>query len=113
MKISFIDSGVLIAADRGDGLIAARAMGVLDDPAREFASSVFVRLEILPKAVYHRKAEEAEFYQAYFDAVTHWADGLDQLVQEAERQACQLGLAAIDALHVAAALTVGAEEIVT
>jgi predicted nucleic acid-binding protein len=113
MKVTFIDAGVLIAAARGEGPIAARAMEILDDPTREFASSVFVRLEVLPKAIYHRNAEEAEFYQAFFDAVTHWADGLEQIIRTAEREASNLGLAVMDALHLAAALAVGAEEIVT
>jgi predicted nucleic acid-binding protein len=113
VKVTFIDAGVLIAAARGEGPIAARAMEILDDPAREFASSVFVRLEVLPKAIYHRKTEEAEFYQAFFDSVTRWANGLEQIVQVAEQQASSLGLATLDALHLAAALAVGAEEIVT
>ena len=48
MKLTFVDAGVLIAAVRGTEEIAKRALQVLDDPELNFASSVFVRLEVLP-----------------------------------------------------------------
>lgn len=72
MKRTYIDAGVLIAAVRGSGPIAQRALDILDDPDREFASSIFVKLEVLPKAIYHKSEVEAAFYQAFFDAVLHW-----------------------------------------
>jgi predicted nucleic acid-binding protein len=49
MALTFIDSGVLIAAFRGRDELSERAMAVLDDPDRSFASSEFVRLEVLPR----------------------------------------------------------------
>lgn len=113
MKCTFIDTGVLIAAARGQNDVAVRAMAILDDPNREFASSIFVKLEVLPKAIYNQKTPEATFYQAFFDAVTHWAKVEESLIANAFQEACQLGLSAIDALHVAAALSVKAEELIT
>ena len=113
MKRTFIDTGVLIAAARGQNDVAARAMAILDDPNREFASSIFVKLEVLPKAIYNQKTAEAAFYQAFFDAVTHWAKAEESVIADAFQEACQLGLSAIDALHVAAALSVNAEELIT
>ena len=61
MKRTFVDTGVLIAAARGSPSVAAAAMKILADPEREFASSVFVQLETLPKAVYFRRSEELRF----------------------------------------------------
>lgn len=61
-----MDSGVLIAAARGTDEAARRAMAVLDDPERSFASSAFVRLEVLPKALRHRREAEARFYETFF-----------------------------------------------
>ncbi|MEQ8468038.1 type II toxin-antitoxin system VapC family toxin [Coleofasciculus sp. E1-EBD-02] len=113
MKRTFIDTGVLIAAARGQNDVAVRAMAILDDPNREFASSLFVKLEVLPKAIYNQKTLEAAFYQAFFDGVTHWAKLEESLIANAFQEACQLGLSAIDALHVAAALSVNAEELIT
>lgn len=113
MKRTYVDAGVLIAAARGRAPIAARAFEILDDPDREFAASIFLKLEVLPKAIYHKNLPEVEFYEAFFNAVTHWADSLDIIAENAYREACDSGLAALDALHVAAAVSVGSAELVT
>ena len=111
--VTFVDAGVLIAAARGVDEIAARALDILDDPNRLFASSVFVRLEVLPKAVFHRKQEEAEFYRTFFRKVSRLAKPGEPLLQSAYRHAVRWGLSAVDALHVAAAKSVRAAELVT
>lgn len=112
-KLTFIDAGVLIAASRGDSEQSKKAISVLDDPSREFISSLFVKLEVLPKAVYNKKKHEAEFYNAFFDSVSLWADDLDLIVKMANQKASEMGLAAMDSLHLAAAISSGAEELVT
>jgi hypothetical protein len=57
---TYIDSGVLIAAFRINGEVGQRAIQALDDPNREFASSIFVQLEVLPKAIYNQQPQEAQ-----------------------------------------------------
>lgn len=113
MTITFIDAGVLIAAARGRTEVSARAMAILDDPSRSFASSEFVRLEVLPKAFFNRKTDEAEFYLEFFRAVTRWPSNTDAVVRHAYEIAVKFGMAALDALHVAAAISAGAQELVT
>lgn len=113
MTRTFIDSGVLIAAARGIDSRSAAAMSVLDDPDREFASSIFVELEVLPKAVYNKQSDEAEFYRTYLSNVTYMPSDLPSMLNQAMDVAKRFGLSALDALHVAAAIAVGAEEIVT
>jgi hypothetical protein len=113
MKITFIDSGVLVTAARGVGEDSEKALEILADSSRQFGSSKFIKLEVSPKAVYHQKIAEARFYELFFSAVTHWADDIEIIIQDAERIACQYGLAAMDALHIAAALSIGAEEFAT
>jgi predicted nucleic acid-binding protein len=113
MKRTFVDAGVLIAAARGTDAVSVSAMEILDDPDREFASGVFVKLELLPKSIFNKKQAEVDFYMAFFDVVAHWATDLDAIAEEAYREACALGLAAMDALHVAAARSTGADEFVT
>lgn len=113
MKLTFIDSGVLVAAARGVGEMSEKALEILEDSEREFASSVFVKLEVLPKAIYNRKPDEAEFYETFFNAVTYWANDVERIIEDAYQIACRYGLASIDSLHVAAALLVGAKELVT
>src|SRR5437868_690445 len=110
---TYIDAGVLITAARGIAPIAIKALEVLDDPNREYVSSMFLKLEVLPKAMYYGNEAEVEFYKAFFDAVIDWADTLDSIVEEAFREAYSSGLAAMDALHVACAASLRAEELVT
>jgi predicted nucleic acid-binding protein len=111
--LTFIDTGVLITATRGQGENCDHALAILQDPDREFASSPFLKLEVLPKAIYNRQSEEIEFYEAYFDAVTYWARDLESIVTAAYQEMAASGLGAMDALHVAAAVMLGATEFIT
>ena len=111
--VTFVDAGVLIAATRGDRALALRALTILGDPDRTFASSPFLRLEVLPKALFHRRTEEVSFLEAYFGRVEVWAAAEPDLVVRAEEEARVLGLSALDALHVAAAIATGSTELVT
>jgi|SRR6185295_3134458 len=110
---TYLDAGVLIAAARGKEPIAIRALEILDDPNRQFVSSIFLRLELLPKPTYFKNSSEVEFYEAVLDSVVEWAGATDLIVDEDYKEACRFGLAALDALHVAAAASVGADELVT
>jgi len=110
---TFVDSGVLLAGARAIGPEAEGALRGLDDPDREFVSSLFLKLEVLPRAVYSKNMIEAEFYQAFFDSVKEWADDLEAVTDLASTVASDFGLGSMDALHVAAAMTLGAQEIVT
>ncbi|MEH1879441.1 MULTISPECIES: hypothetical protein [unclassified Nostoc] len=71
MKITFIDSGVLVTAARGVEEDSEKALKILADSNREFASSKFIKMEVIPKAIYNRKTAEAEFYESFFSAVTY------------------------------------------
>jgi hypothetical protein len=70
-KKTYLDSGVLITAFCGVQSASIRANQMLNDPNREFASSYFVQLEVLPKATFNKQQDEAEFYETFFSAVTH------------------------------------------
>ncbi|MBW4671376.1 MAG: PIN domain-containing protein [Cyanomargarita calcarea GSE-NOS-MK-12-04C] len=113
MKITYIDSGILLSATDGVSRIAEKSLEILGDLNREFASSEFVKLEVMPKAVYNKQTEESQFYEEFFSDVIYWVNNLEQIVQDANSIACKYGLAAMDALHIAAALSVDAEEFVT
>jgi predicted nucleic acid-binding protein len=113
VKLTFVDAGVLIAAARGGNVQAARAMEIFDDPEREFAASPFLRLEVLPQALFNKRVAEAAFYEAFFATVSHWATDLAAVAEIAMREASTNGVEAMDALHVAAAVSVGASELIT
>src|SRR5690348_7841739 len=110
---TFVDSGVLIEAFRGSSAIAISALAILNDANREFATSEFVRLEVLPKPTFQRRLIEVAFYNAFFTTVSQSASITRTLVRLAMRRAEAFGLSAVDALHVAAAETTGAAELIT
>ncbi len=112
-KKTYIDSGVLITAFQGIQPLGIRANQILNDENRELASSCFVQLEVLPKATYNKQQDETEFYETFFSAVIHWATDLEQIIQNAQQIACTYGLAAMDAIHVAAALQIKADQLIT
>lgn len=110
---TYLDAGVLVASVRGNPDPAQAARGLIADPEREFVASVFLRLEVLPKALYHRRTAEANFYHQFFARVVAWAEPSETAADLAEHEAVPSGLSALDALHVAAAMMLGADELVT
>jgi predicted nucleic acid-binding protein len=110
---TFLDAGVLIAAARGIGIIPVRAHTILDDAARTFVTSEYIRMEVLPKALYHRQSQEVLLYERFFARAAQIVSPSVSLIQQAYTEACTFGLAALDALHIAAAKSSGAEEFIT
>lgn len=114
MTRTFLDASVLIAAFRGERHLREAALNLLDDGQRLFVASVFLELEVLPKPVYFRNAEEVRFYRTYFEArVQETAQEMDAVVAIARNEAERCGLGAMDALHLAAARVQDADEFVT
>jgi predicted nucleic acid-binding protein len=103
---------VLIAAATGRDVLLVRALAVLNAPEREFITNVFVRMEILPKAVYFRRQDEVAFYETFF-ASAQFVPCSEALIAQAHSEACRVGLRALDALHIAAAKVSGVEEFIT
>lgn len=113
IKRTYLDSGVLIAAFQGVQSISIRANSILNDENREFVSSEFVKLEVMPKTVYNKQQDELEFYETFFNVVNDWATAREQIIENPYRIACTYGLAAMDSLHVAAAVWLKADELIT
>ena len=112
MKRTFLDAGVLIAAARSTGPDGERAMKFLEDPSRVFLTSPFIHLEVVPKAIYYKKRLERSFYDRYFRNAI-WYRELEKIEAAAQTEAAKTGLAAMDALHLAAAHLSHADEFVT
>jgi len=110
---TYVDANVLIAAFRGIGSHAIKAKDVLDDSNREFIASDILRLELIPKAHYNKRAVEEAFYESYFAAATDFVETTPALMQLAEVEAKACGLAAADAMHIVAAKQAGATEFIT
>ena len=110
---TYVDSGVLIEAYRGSSPLAAPAVAILGDADRQFVTSAFVRLEVLPKPTYYKRLIEVAFYNAFFAAARRSVPVTKAFVQLAMRRAETFGLSAVDSLHVAAAETGHADELIT
>ena len=113
MTRTFLDAGILIAAARGRGIIPVRAHTILDDPERTFVTSDYIRMEVLPKALYHRQSQEGLLYERFFARAVQIVPPSASLMIQAYTEACTCGLSALDALHVAAAKFSGSEEFIT
>jgi predicted nucleic acid-binding protein len=111
--LTYVDSGVLIFAAKGTTEAAALALPFLQDPNREFVTSEYVRLEVLPKATHFQNEAEIEFYNTFFRLNTRTIPTSVALLEFAMEEACRTGLSALDAIHIACAVFGGAEEIVT
>ncbi|MDP8238597.1 MAG: hypothetical protein P9X24_05875 [Candidatus Hatepunaea meridiana] len=113
MKITFVDAGVLIEAARGIGYSARNAFEILDDKDRIFATSIYVKLEVLPKSVFYRYYQETRFYNEFFKNTRIWAIPTIELLERAYDEAVMSGLSAIDAIHIVSAVSIGTDEFVT
>jgi len=110
---TFLDSGVLIAAARATGVLGTRALALFNDPDRVFVTSEFVRMEIFPKAIYYKRQSEVAFYEDFFSDAEQIVPISEPLGHLAYTEACHAGLSGLDALHIAAAKSSGAEEFIT
>lgn len=113
MTLAFIDSGVLINAARGTSPRSPQALDILAADHRQFASSIFVKLEVLPKPICYKQTLEQMFYETFFQGVSCWANDLEPLTHAAYDLATKYGLSAMDSLNVAAAIMLKADEFIT
>jgi len=109
---TFLDSGVLITAARSRGTDQQIALSILGDSNRVFLTSPFLALEVLPKAAFYRQELELSFYERYMASATTY-QGLNRIEKVARAEAARCGLAAMDALHMAAAFLLKADEFIT
>lgn len=110
--LTYIDSGVLIFAAKGTTAAAALALSFLADPNREYVTSDYVRLEVLPKATFHNRTAEVALYDLFFTTTTRSIPTSETLLYALE-EACKTGIHGLDAVHIACAVFAGAEEFIT
>jgi predicted nucleic acid-binding protein len=113
VTLTYIDSGVLIYAAKGTTDAAALALPYLRDSNREYVTSDYVRIEVLPKAIFHKNTTERSFYEAFFAMNVRCVPTSEALLKYAMEEACKTGISGLDAIHVACAVFGGAQEFVT
>ena len=111
MKRTYLDSSVLIQAVQGvDG---QKTGALLEDEDREFVAASFLKLELLPQPTFHKRQAELDFLSAYFSKVAEWLPASESLISAALTEAAAVPLTAVDAIHVAAAKLLRADELIT
>ena len=110
---TLLDTNVLITAFRGQGEAQERAMSLIADANREFVTSDFSKLELLPKPMYFGRAEELQFYQHYLALAVDNVQITPERTQGAFELAARYGLSGPDALQVEAARAAGVLELIT
>jgi hypothetical protein len=88
MKRTYLDSSVLIHAVQGvDG---GKALGLLEDPEREFVAATFLKLELLPQPTFHRRTRELAFLEEFFSRIMAWEHASEALMVDALREAAKV-----------------------
>ena len=109
---TFPDSGVLITAFKGAPQLRELALKILEDPDRVFLTSPFVRLEVLPKAIFNKQADETRFYERFF-ARSVVATNINAILTLGEKEAARSGVGPMDSLHIAAARLLKSDVFIT
>lgn len=109
--LTYLDSGVLIAAAKGNEQWSQRAFQIIDDSSRTFVASPFLRLET--SRMSHGFAEQVAMYDDFLLMADIRFEDAGAAVTKAEEITAKYGVEGLDAMHVASALLVHAVEIIT
>ncbi len=112
MPRDYLDAGILIEAASGAGRASEIALSLLRDPKRTFLSSPYLDLELLPQVILNKRSLQEKFLQGYLSA-TERVEDMDALFRIAFQEASRSPVSGIDALHIAAAYLLRADEFIT
>lgn len=113
-KRTYLDSNILLSAWNGSAALHNETLAILNDADRDFVTTKLVELETVPHATHGKRAEEIAFYRDFFDTIAVEACAIcDDLVTQAHNLACLTGMGGMDALHIASAVNLQADEFIT
>lgn len=110
---TFLDTGLPIAAWKGEEPARSIAWQILEDEQRHLIASPFLRLETLPKAKNKGSQEEVRFLEFVYSLVREWVPVDTSLVERAIELGILYQLRNIDTIHAASAERAGVEQFVT
>jgi predicted nucleic acid-binding protein len=110
---TYLDTDVLLAAARATNEIHQKALAIIDDPQRVFVSGIASKLEVIPVPQFHRRADEVEFYETFYEACIEMVPVTNELCEAAFEEAKKCGMGGMDAVHVICASEARADELVT
>ncbi len=109
---TYLDTGVLIAAFKGDEAASDRALEIIGNETRAFIVSDLLTLECVSPALANGYLEQADFCQKFI------AEGINTPLSAAStgwavERASKCCIGAMDVLHMAVAVEAGADEFIT
>ena len=111
---TYVDSNVILSAWNGELPLHEESLAILADQDRDFLSTSLVELETVAHATFGHRQKEVEFLRMYFDViVTDTTTVGEDLVSEANEIACATDAGGIDAMHIAAAKRLKADQLIT
>lgn len=108
-----VDSCVLRTAFQGEGEANRKALDVLDDTNREFMAVDFVALEVIPKPIFNKFQEQADFYKSFFDDAPIHVEITSDVTKLALQLASKHDIGPMDSLIVSSAIIGNADELIT
>jgi len=94
---SYLDAGLIIhAVSPADTPEKRRAMAVLLDEERDFLVGDYVKLETLPKRIYHKQVDQIESIMDIFQEAEYISSS-PEIIAKAAELANAYGLAGMDA----------------
>ncbi len=112
-KKTFLDTGVLIKAFQSPLEEGEKAFNIVTTTDRQFVVSDILKLELLPKARFHKQSKEVAFYEEFFKNATLSIEITPIMVAKAIELASEYDLAPCDALHLTAAIEAQVDEFIT
>lgn len=110
---TYIDADVLINALRVADISRCKiAYTILGDPNRRLLVSDYLRLETLPKPIYHHQPSQVDFINKIIEH-SELIPSSPAIINKAMDLASLYGLNGMDALHVASAVIGQADEMVS
>jgi hypothetical protein len=94
-------------------MISDTALAYLHDPLRDYVTSDYLKVELLPKCTFHKNNEEKQFYEDFFKSCITHVPSSDALLALAIDEGGRTGISGMDAIHVACAVVGSAEELIT
>jgi predicted nucleic acid-binding protein len=114
VRRTFLDTGVLLAAWDANKAFHEHAKSILEDANRDFIATSLLSLELIPHAEFGKRDREVAFMRDYLDVyVSETLEVNEQLVIEGMEVACRIDAGGIDAMHLAAAIRLNADEFIT
>ena len=111
--LTYTDACLLITAFRNEDERGVAANIILNDERRDFIVSDPLWLELMPKPLFYKRTEEADFYASFFGRAQQRLSWNTATQQRAHALASTYGLAAMDAIHIAHAIEAGVDEFIS